>query len=126
MASIDGVHLPDNLIWVDEFSTTQVAASHTRSLTGALIVQTSLKLAGRSIVLDGQAGGWVTHTQLTALRLLLEVNPDKTFILDYRGITQDVIQNASTGPALTSTAIVDYETPTAEDYYWINLKLLTI
>lgn len=124
--NINALHLPEDLIWVDEFQTTQVAQSVKRTLTGAFIVQAATMIAGRQMSLDGSEGGWITRTQLEALRGLLEAAPNGQFTLNYRGIDYTVIQNATAGPALTSQQIVDYATPDSDDWYSIVLNFYII
>lgn len=121
--NLNGIHLPEGLVWVDEFQTTQVAQSVNRSLTGAFIVQTSVKQAGRPMTLDGPDSAWVSRTQLDALRTLIEDNPDTEFVLNYRDTDYTVIQNSTSGPALVATPIIDYESPDGEAWYSIKLNL---
>ncbi len=62
--TLDGIELPDDLLWVDEFDWNPVAQDIERSLTGALMVQEQAKLYGRPITLTGgdEAGmGYQSH-----------------------------------------------------------------
>lgn len=90
--------LPKDLVWTDEHSWTPVAAEVTHSLTGALIVETMLKQAGRPITLKGadDSMGWISRADLSvlfswltpttrALRLELEyANDTRTFNVAFR------------------------------------------
>ncbi len=51
---LDAIELPGDLVWSDEFSWSAVERSNQYSLTGALIVEESLKLAGRPITLEAK------------------------------------------------------------------------
>ncbi len=68
--------LPSGLVWSDEYAWTPVQQSSDYSLTGALIVQESVRLAGRAMTLTGQSDGadhtaWITRSDLTALQTAL-------------------------------------------------------
>jgi len=67
MASLGGVTLPDDAVWTDEFAWSAVARSEEYSLTGALIVQVGVKLAGRPITVDA---GWLARSVLLSLETL--------------------------------------------------------
>jgi len=124
MASINGINLPDDFIWVDEFTSTQVAQVMSRALTGALIVQSALKVSGRPMTLDGTDGVWVPRSVVDQLRTLFETNPDGTFTLEYRGETFSVIQDVSDGSCMKATPVIDYSNPQADALYSLHLKLL--
>lgn len=122
---IDEIPLPDGLVWVDEFTTTQIAQSTTRTLSGALVVQTGTKIEGRPITLNGAESGWITYADLQVLRNYLEANADATMVLNFRDNEFNVILDASEGSALSAQPVVDYSTPEASDWYTMTLKLLT-
>lgn len=122
---IDEIFLPEGLVWTDEFKTTQIAQSTTRTLSGALVIQTGVKIDGRPMTLAGGDSGWMTHSQLVTLRNYLEANPDTEMTLNYRGIEYTVLLDASSGAALVAEPVVDYSTPEADDWYTVTLKLLT-
>lgn len=76
--TLGAITLPDGLTWEDEFAWSPVEQSTEYSLTGALIVQSSTKQAGRPITLMGQSDGmdhtvWITRTDLLALQTALAV-----------------------------------------------------
>ena len=83
--------LPTGLAWSDEVWT-PLSQSSQRGLSGALIVQQSIKLSGRPITLIGQSSGndytaWITRDDLLALQTLLDtagphlltLHDDRTF-----------------------------------------------
>lgn len=67
--TLGGVTLPDDLQWIDEYAWSPVARASERSLTGALIVEEAVNLAGRPITLSGD-WAWIDITTLAALRAL--------------------------------------------------------
>lgn len=79
--TLGGVELPDDLQWTDEYAWSPVARSFSGyGLTGAPIIQESLKQAGRPITLTGGDWAWVSTETLTALYALHSV-PDSTHSL---------------------------------------------
>ena len=66
------VTLPGDLRWADEFAWSPVVQSAEYSLTGALIVQTATKLAGRPITLEAQRDTWVTRDTVLAVQALAD------------------------------------------------------
>jgi hypothetical protein len=75
--TLGAITLPAGLMWADEFDWTPVMQSSDYSLTGALIVQTAGKLAGRPITLTGQSDGldhtaWISRAALLTLQTALD------------------------------------------------------
>jgi hypothetical protein len=66
------VTLPGDLRWADEFAWSPVVQSAEYSLTGALIVQTATRLAGRPITLEAQRDTWVTRDTVLAVQALAD------------------------------------------------------
>jgi len=70
------VTLPGDLRWSDEFQWTPVQRAAEYSLTGAIIVQEAVKLAGRPITLEAQSEAqgyiWLERDTLLELKTLSE------------------------------------------------------
>jgi len=67
----DGVELvlPDDLLWSDEHAWTPVLASTSHLITGALLIQSATRQAGRPLTLVGAADmAWVTRATVEQLR----------------------------------------------------------
>jgi len=63
------LQLPDDLLWVDEHAWSPVVASTSYLVTGALLVQSALRQAGRPITLEGAPDmAWVRRNQVEQLR----------------------------------------------------------
>ena len=61
--------LPDDLLWSDEHAWTPVVTSLSYLITGALLVQSATRQAGRPITLVGPVDmAWVTRATLETLR----------------------------------------------------------
>jgi len=62
------VTFSDGLLWIDEHQWTAAVAAVSYSLTGALIVETANRQAGRPITLAGSTDmGWITRATLNTL-----------------------------------------------------------
>lgn len=60
--------LPDDLLWTDEHAWTPAVASMSYLVTGALLVQSAVRQAGRPITLAGAIDmAWVTRATVAAL-----------------------------------------------------------
>jgi len=121
MATLGGLAIPDDMVWVDEFSTTQIAQSLKRTLTGVHVIQESTLIIGRSIMLDG---GWVTRAELLALRALAE-DEDQVHVLVHNTISYDVRFSRNGGSGIDAKAILDCSNPDAAAKYSLKLNLFT-
>jgi len=74
--TLGGLTLPGDLFWSDEFQWSPVRRSADYSLTGALIVQESTRLAGRPITLEAQNGPlgyvWLERAVVVNLQTLAD------------------------------------------------------
>lgn len=64
------IHLPNDMLWVDEFNWTPVASTSSYSLAGSLIIEQGVKLAGRPITLEmpDNEMAWISRATHEALR----------------------------------------------------------
>ena len=117
--TLGALTLPAGLVWRDEFAWSPVAQAEEYSLTGALIVQTGVRLAGRPITLAGWASGrdysaWISRAGLIALRAALEA-PDTSYTLtlhDARTFTVTA-RHESAGPLTVEPLPVYKDLPPA-------------
>jgi hypothetical protein len=133
--TLDEISLPDGLIWEDEFTWSPVAQSTDYGLTGALIVQEAVKLAGRPMTLVGQSEGrqsaacWISRANLLTLQTALHA-AGATFTLtlhDARTFTvtprQDPLE-AEARPVVGPFLPADPDNAT---WYWLKqVKLQTV
>lgn len=72
--TLGGVTLPADLAWPDRYAWQPVVNATEYSLTGALIIQSATKLAGRPITLQGADNrAWATRTTVEAVKALQAV-----------------------------------------------------
>ena len=68
LATGDALALPDDLLWADEHAWSPAVATTSYLITGALLVQSSTRQAGRPITLVGPADmAWVTRAMVNTL-----------------------------------------------------------
>lgn len=113
--------------WIDEFAWAPVQQSLSRSLTGVPIVQSSVRVGGRSITL---ASGPAEKTLLTGMeveRLAAWASlPGKVLTLLLRGTTRQVVFRHADAPALDVEPVIDYDDHAPEDLFLATIKLLEI
>ena len=124
--TLDAISLPDDLIWVDEYSWTSVVQSQKRSLSGALIIQENTQTAGRPITLTGDAdSAWITKATLDLIKAKNDT-ADLDMTLDYHGIQYTVRFDRSSGSPLDVSQIFQLANPNSDHIYSITLKLITV
>ena len=125
MITLDALALPEDLIWVDEFMDSSVVHHFSFSLTGALIVQSGVKQAGRAITLTGdEQSAWITKAVLDDLYALQESNVQMLLTLN-DGRTFDVIFNYQQ-KGLKAKPIVDFNSPIDADEYQVIIPLIRV
>lgn len=137
MASLDGIQLPDDLNWSDEFTAWRVGQVVRTSLTGALIIQEAALQAGRPITLEstslgnGQFVAPVTLDVLQALRAKEEIagGAPMTLTLPATGggtRSMSVRWRRTDGPAIEAQPIRFIVPAEPGDYFLITLRLLQV
>ena len=121
------VDLPSDLRWDNEYDTSFVRRKKTRTIGGAMIINTGLMAYGQPINLIGdQSSSWIKRIDLDKLRLMYD-NPAGEYDLLYNGVTTRVVFDYSTtdGSPVDSRPVIDCDNPPPEAYYYFKLKLLT-
>ncbi|NJD63906.1 MAG: hypothetical protein FIB00_01450 [Chloroflexi bacterium] len=128
----DGVvlALPDDLLWTDEHAWSPVVANISYLLTGALLVQSGTRQAGRPITLVGAADmAWVTRAVVDTLygwaadplavdsgRFELTLADARVFIVAFRfGDT-----------AIEAEPVLGFPARSGSDYYRLTLRMMEI
>ncbi len=84
-------HLPDQLVWTDEFTWSPVEQATEPGTTGALLVHVGARSAGRPIELDGvETRAWITRTLCSTLAAWAAL-PGIELTLVLRGVSRKVI-----------------------------------
>lgn len=121
------ITLHPDLIWVDENQWNTVEQSVQRTVTGALIVSSAAKVAGRPITLapEDDSSAWMPQSTLDALRNFA-VSPGRVMQLSLRGSSRDVIFRHHDGVALEAVPVVRYNDQDSADWHRITLRLMEI
>lgn len=120
------IPLHQGFVWADEHSWTPVAQSTEYSLTGALIVESARKQAGRPITLKGGIRFvWVTRSQLLALDAALKADGARFILTLHDGRRWSVIpRHDGDGPIVAAPvpAVLDSgpADPTSNTKYYID------
>ena len=116
----------DGLMWADEFAWNPVEQSTQRTITGALIVQTAARVAGRPITLaaEDESSGWITRAALDQCRAWASV-PGKQLVLTYRGTARDVIWRHE-DTAIDAAPVAAFNDVQSGDYYRATLRFMEI
>jgi hypothetical protein len=119
--------LPDDLYWSDEASWQPVVQTAERTITGALVVQTHARIAGRPITLQPEAenSAWITRATLVTLMAWASI-PGCEMLLSHRGISYNVVWRHQDGEVIQATPVVHYADVQTGDYYTATLSLMEI
>lgn len=117
------ITLSDDLFWSDEYLWRAVEQRKTYSLTGALLLESKLKLAGQPITLVGnESAAWITRTVLDTLQTAARI-AGQQFTLTYRGTAYTVLFDHENG-AIDAQPVVDFSDPIGADFYVVTLRFI--
>lgn len=126
-ASSTTVTLPDALDWADEFAWSPVEQTSVYTTTGALLIESALKQAGRPITLEGgEDRTWCTRALVVTLHGWAAL-PGAVFVLTLRGVARNVIFDHQRG-ALSGLPVMFYADGGVDAADWMvpSLKFLEI
>jgi len=123
--SLDAIALPVDLIWTDEFDWSPVQQSQQYTLTGALILETGVKQAGRPITLiGGRDAAWANRATVKALYAKLTATPP--FVLTLNDARTFNVTFANGGNPVEAKPIIDFNNPDDSDVYALTLRFITL
>jgi hypothetical protein len=122
--------LPDDLLWADEHAWSPAVASVSYLLTGALLVQSAVRQAGRPITLAGAVDmAWVPRSDITTLhswaavplsadsgRFELTLPDGRTFTVAFR----------HTDTAIEAEPVLGFPARSESDFYRLTLRFLEL
>ncbi len=122
--------LPDDLLWSDEHTWSPVVSSVSYLITGALLVQSATRQAGRDITLVGAADmAWVTRSVVNVLREWAALPLDavtgrfELTLMDGRMFT---VAFRHADGAIEAEPVTEFPARNDNDFYRITLKLMQI
>lgn len=128
--TLSTITLPQGLRWSDEFAWSPLAQASEYGLTGSLLVEQTLKQAGRPITLvGGRDFAWMTRSEVSTLKTLLDTGAAMTLTLhDARSFT--VIPAADEPLTVTPLPVVKESGPanpsSSTRYVLESLKLIEV
>jgi hypothetical protein len=118
--------LDPQMIWNDRNSWSPVAMSVTKSLTGALIIQSAAQLTGRPITLKSDEGrGWMDGGVVRQLQTWANV-AGQTLTLTIDGEARTVMFRHNEAPALTASPLFDWSDLDDTKDYYMTIKFMEI
>jgi hypothetical protein len=121
------VALSEDLVWNDELSWHPVEQTSQRTITGALVIQSALRVAGRPITLqpEDDSSAWLSSAAVTQLRNWAAV-PGQVLSLTLRGTTRDVIFRHQDGAAIEAIPVVHFSDVAVDDWYRCTIRMMEI
>lgn len=121
------IALHEDLLWPDEFSWNPVQQSVENTITGAMIVSSAQRLAGRQITLqpEDDSSAYMTRATLEALRNFA-AEAGKVMVLTLRGLPYNVVFRHQDGSAIDSTPFIHYSDVQPDDLYRITLRFMEV
>lgn len=119
--TLGGVTLPADLAWPDRYAWQPVVVQTEYSLTGALIVESAEKLAGRPITLQGANNrAWATRATVDAIRTLQAVvGADYTLSIEGQSYTVMIL-------SVEAEPLWDLAPASAGDYCAMTIKMIEV
>jgi hypothetical protein len=120
------IDLPDDLFWSDEFAWSPVGQNAERTLSGVLIIEESVAIAGRPITLEGAEDmAWVTRE--TVLRLIsLRDMTGKTFTLTLKDARTFTVKFNQAAASVDTKPVTPWKQSDDGDWYTLTLRLLEV
>ena len=121
------INLNPDLFWADENDWHPVEQTSTRTITGALTVQTAARIAGRPITLqpEDDRSGATSLATLTQLRNWAAV-PGQVLELTLRGVSRSVIFRHHDGAAVEARPWIHYSDVQTGDWYFTTIRFMEI
>ncbi|MFM5231290.1 hypothetical protein ACET9H_18840 [Aeromonas media] len=117
--TLNGLHLPDDLIWRDEFDWAPVEQVVTPTLSGALLVEESSKPEGRPITLVGHC----PRATVLALKALEAQVAQLLTLTLLDGLQREVFWRR---PGVVATPLIEMADPEAGEPYALTLNFTEV
>ena len=122
--------LPDDLLWADEHAWSPAVASVSYLLTGALLVQSATRQAGRPITLVGPSDmAWVTRATVATLHTWAAAPLAATsgrFELTLRDARLFTVAFRHADTAIDAEPVLGFPAQSDTDFYRITLRLMQL
>ena len=121
------IALNADLFWSDENDWHPVEQTAERTITGAMVVSASARVAGRPITLqpEDDRSGATSYATLTQLRNWAAV-PGQVMELTLRGVSRSVIFRHHDGAAVEARPWTHYSDVQTGDWYFATIRFMEI
>lgn len=120
------ISLPEDMFWSDEYSWSPIEQAVATSITGAAIVDIGVRTAGRPITLvSDEQHAWMPFSIVTQLKAWRDT-AGKQLTLSLRNANFTVMFRHQEKPAVDVTAVIDYNAPDAQDWFFGTLKFMEV
>ena len=124
------VSLPDDLLWVDEHAWTPAVTSTSYLITGALLIQSATRQAGRPITLVGAPDmAWVTRASVEQLRAWAGISIGTAtghFYLSLQDGRSFTVAFRHTETAIEAEPVLGIPARSSADFYRLTVRLMEI
>ena len=118
--------LPDDLLWGDEHAWTPAVASTSYLITGALLIQSATRQAGRPITLVAPSDmAWVTRWVVKQLHAWAS-SPGKTFELLLQDARRFTVVFRHGDGALEAEGVLGFSALRDGEFYRVTIRLLEV
>lgn len=122
--------LPDDLLWADEHAWSPAVASVSYLLTGALLVQSATKQAGRPITLVGPSDmAWVTRATVATLHTWAAAPFSASsgrFELTFADGRVFTVAFRHNDTAIEAEPVLGFPAQSDTDFYRLSLRLMQL
>jgi hypothetical protein len=122
--------LPDDLLWSDEHAWSPAVASASYLITGALLIQSATRQAGRPITLVGAPDmAWVTRATVEQLRVWAAIpigNATGRFALTFADGRSFTVAFRHAETAIEAEPVLGIPARADTDFYHLTLRFLEI
>ena len=120
------ITLPVDMVWADRHSWSPVEQTVNTSLTGAAIVDVGTRLTGRPLTLQSdEQHAWMPYASVSQIKEWADI-AGKQISLTIGADSFQVIFRHHDKPAVDVFAVIDYDTPDAQDWFYGVLKFTEV
>lgn len=130
LASGVALLLPDDLLWTDEHGWSPTVASTSYLITGALLIQSATRQAGRPITLEGAPDmAWVTRSRVEQLRTWAAMPVSGTsgrFLLTFADTRSFTVAFRHSDTPMEAEPVLGIPARADTDFYRLTLRFMEI
>lgn len=129
LTTLEELNLPNDMFWVDELKWQPAISTKTYSLTGALIIEGGVRLAGRPITLEPKNDmAWIPRSLALTLRSWASLfNRKFKLRLEYPTDTREFFVCFDTQSiAVEASAVKEFPQHSPDDWFSVKLRFIEV